>query len=376
MSAMNRSPAGEAPARLADGCSAGAGANDWPPRSAGGWRWDLFCRVIDNFGDIGVCWRLAADLGSRGHAVRLWVDDASALAWMAPQGAPGVRVSAFDAAGAPEVAPGDVVVEAFGCDPPPAYVQRLSRPAEDRPDAPPVWINLEYLSAESWVERAHALPSPQPGGVLKWFFFPGFTAGTGGLLREPDLLEAVAAWAGSDGDRVARAGTTGPIASVFCYDNPMLPTLAERFEGTLWLAPGAAQSVTGPRAQALGWTDQAGFDRRLWSSDLNFVRGEDSLVRALWAGRPFVWHIYPQSDGVHRLKLDAFLDRLLDGAEPGLAADVRALWWAWNGFGPWPARWPDLPAWGGLCRDFRARQAALPDLVTQLSSFVAARRSG
>jgi hypothetical protein len=21
--------------------------------------WDIFCRVIDNFGDIGVCWRLA-----------------------------------------------------------------------------------------------------------------------------------------------------------------------------------------------------------------------------------------------------------------------------------------------------------------------------
>ena len=55
-------------------------------------RWDLFCRVIDNYGDIGVCWRLAADLGARGEAVRLWVDDPSALAWMAPQGAPGVEL--------------------------------------------------------------------------------------------------------------------------------------------------------------------------------------------------------------------------------------------------------------------------------------------
>ncbi len=54
--------------------------------------WDLFCRVIDNFGDIGVCWRLAADLGARGESVRLWVDDASALAWMAPQGSAGVEV--------------------------------------------------------------------------------------------------------------------------------------------------------------------------------------------------------------------------------------------------------------------------------------------
>ena len=54
--------------------------------------WDIFCQVIDNFGDIGVCWRLAADLAARGHQVRLWVDDASALHWMAPQGAAGVEV--------------------------------------------------------------------------------------------------------------------------------------------------------------------------------------------------------------------------------------------------------------------------------------------
>ena len=60
--------------------------------------WDLFCRVIDNFGDIGVCWRLAADLGARGQRVRLWVDDPSALAWMAPAGAPGVEVLAWSAA--------------------------------------------------------------------------------------------------------------------------------------------------------------------------------------------------------------------------------------------------------------------------------------
>ena len=61
-------------------------------------RWDLFCRVVDNFGDVGVCWRLACELARRGDAVRLWIDDASALAWMAPDGMAGVEVGAFDAA--------------------------------------------------------------------------------------------------------------------------------------------------------------------------------------------------------------------------------------------------------------------------------------
>jgi hypothetical protein len=341
--------------------------------------WDVFCRVIDNFGDIGVCWRLSADLASRGHTVRLWVDDATALTWMAPGGAPGVSVRPFEDAAAEDVSPGEVVVEAFGCDPPPAFVARMSSMAGMAGMAgllaaagpAPVWINLEYLSAEPWVERAHGLPSPQAGGLQKWFFFPGFAAATGGLLREPGLLEQVDAWARPEGP---------PRASVFCYPNQQLPSLAERFAGDfagdLWLAPGTAPPLPPGQGLRLGWTDQPGFDRRLWSCDLNFVRGEDSLVRAIWAGRPFVWHIYPQDDGVHQQKLEAFLARLLEGAEPALAADVRALWDAWNGFGPWPARWPDAAAWGDVCRRFRDRQAALPDLVSQLDAFAWARRAG
>ena len=318
-------------------------------------RWDVFCRVIDNLGDIGVCWRLAADLGARGESVRLWVDDASALRWMAPDGAPGVEVGEFDAAADAGVVPGEVVVEAFGCDPPAAFVDRMAAPTAP----PPVWVNLEYLSAESWVERSHGLPSPQRNGLVKWFFFPGFTGATGGLLREPGLLERRAAFERPPGPR---------RATVFCYDTPWLPRLAEAVGGELWLCPGlpqaAAAAYPGLPARALPWVDQAGFDRWLWSSDLNVVRGEDSLVRAIWAGAPFVWHIYPQHDGVHRDKLDALLDRLRPDA------DVRALWHAWNGFGPWPARWPDEAAWGEATRAWRAELASRPDLVTQLSAFV------
>ena len=150
--------------------------------------WDLFCRVIDNFGDIGVCWRLAADLGARGETVRLWVDDPSALAWMAPQGSANVDVLRWTD-GMPLPAPGDVVVEAFGCNPPPDFVAQMARR-----DKPPRWINLEYLSAEAYAGRNHGLRSPQfsgPGqGLDKWFFYPGFEPGTGGLIREPGLMDA------------------------------------------------------------------------------------------------------------------------------------------------------------------------------------------
>ena len=94
--------------------------------------WDIFCKVIDNFGDIGVCWRLACCLAARGQPVRLWLDDASALAWIAPQGAGGVQVLAWTAQ-SPQVGvdrPGDVVVEAFGCDIDAAWVAGLGSPAK------------------------------------------------------------------------------------------------------------------------------------------------------------------------------------------------------------------------------------------------------
>ncbi|MDE2395711.1 MAG: elongation factor P maturation arginine rhamnosyltransferase EarP [Burkholderiales bacterium] len=328
--------------------------------------WDLFCRVVDNYGDVGVCWRLARDLAARGERVRLRIDDASALAWMAPGGAPGVEVLAFD----DPAPPGNVVVEAFGCDPPAAFVAAMV--AMHRA---PVWINLEYLSAEAWVERSHGLPSPQPNGLVKWFFFPGFSESTGGLLREPGLMAER-----QDFDRTAWLGAKGiarrpgeRLVSLFCYE--ARPQLLQALAGQptlLLLTPGAAQALAaaeapGLRTHSLDWLDQRDYDRLLWSCDVNFVRGEDSLVRAIWAGAPFVWQIYPQHDGVHALKLQALIERM--PALPRLAA----LWRAWNGLEPaWPL-WPDPATWAGAAAEFSARMAARDDLASRLRSFAAAK---
>jgi uncharacterized repeat protein (TIGR03837 family) len=350
--------------------------------------WDIFCRVVDNFGDIGVCWRAAADLASRGERVRLWIDDTSALAWMAPQGHAGVEVRAWPAEPV-DATPGDVVVEAFGCHLPNDFVARMA--ASTRP---PVWINLEYLSAEAYVEHSHGLMSPQtsgPGqGLLKWFFYPGFTAATGGLLREPGLMARQArfepeAWLASqglaplDGER---------IVSLFCYPNPAVPALLDRLCGqpTLLLATTGHASeqvcaLLGPgrqrgplRALVVPPLTQPNYDHLLWSCDLNFVRGEDSIVRAQWAGKPFVWHIYPQDDGVHGDKLAAFESLFLNSAEPAVAAAVHGWHAAWNGLG---GELPDLPDLGGWTRQARAWRESLlgqPDLVTQLRDFALEQR--
>lgn len=360
--------------------------------------WDVFCRVIDNHGDLGVCWRLAADLATRGEAVRLWVDDPRALAWMAPEtvsGAPGVLVLPWRDP-EPGEQPGDVVVEAFGCDPPALFVQRM---AQHSPA--PAWINLEYLSAEDFVRRSHGLASPQrsgPGaGLTKWFFYPGFTPGTGGLLREPGLA---ARQAGFNPAGLRQALGIEPddgvrTALLFCYDNPALPAwleaLAQQHTPTrLWVMPGPAAlqvgrwlggdmraGMTAARG-ALGirflpFVPQPRFDELLWAADLNFVRGEDSLVRALWAGKPFVWHIYPQHDGAHAPKLAAFLARYLEDADASLAATIRQAHGVWNGLGgdgPMPAdkTWP-ATAWQDHARQQAQYWARQADLASELHHF-------
>jgi len=354
-------------------------------------RWDIFCKVIDNFGDIGISWRLACQLAQRGARVRLWVDDPSALAWLAPQGCDGVEVIPWSDPSAVTAAvlgdAPDVLVEAFGCDPAPELVARFAA------EGGGPWINLEYLSAEPCVERLHGLPSPVfrgPGaGLTKHFFYPGFTPATGGLLRETDLMARHAAfdraeWLAARGlPHALRDGER--LVSLFCYEPPALSRLLDQLAAeptpqrllvtagrattavqALWPAPPderrGALSVS-----FLPLMPQHDYDALLWACDFNFVRGEDSVVRALWAGRAFAWQIYPQDDDVHHVKLDAFLDRL--DAPPAWRHFHRA----WNGVGGAALAWSDAAeqdAWAAAAQRARQRWLAQDDLVTQLVRFV------
>ena len=362
-------------------------------------QWDIFCKVIDNHGDIGVCWRLAADLATRGQQVRLWVDDASALEWMAPAGQPGINVLPWiEPLGLNllrlESAPSEVLVEAFGCEIAPEFIAACAE--QERAGAPkPVWLNLEYLSAEAYVERCHALPSPvwhgPATGWTKWFFYPGFTPATGGLLREPDLLPRQAAF-----DRAAWlrahniAWTDEKLVCLFCYEPPALTALLGQLarhglDGQpvrLLVAAGRAAAAVQAAIHAQKWLQplldergllsifylpllsQTDFDHLLWACDLNFVRGEDSVVRALWAGQALVWQIYPQDDAAHQDKLLAFLDQI------NAPASLRTFHQAWNGAAP-DLPELDLDTWRVCLR--AARQALLgqPDLASQLLEFVA-----
>lgn len=329
---------------------------------------DIFCAVIDNLGDAGVCWRLARQLAEEsGWRVRLWIDDPAPVALLAPgQAVVEVRKWEGDWTG---VVPADIVIEAFACTLPLRYVAAMKA-------RPPVWLNLEYLSAEDWVAGCHGLPSPQDG-LAKHFFFPGFVPGTGGLLREENFA-------------VPPAPTFGDVleVSLFCYDNPRLPALLAawrdgerpvlchvcdglpRRQVERWLGaplPAMATIARGNlRLAALPFLPQTDYDALLARCHLNFVRGEDSFVRAQWAERPFVWQAYPQAEDAHLAKLDAFLNRYTDDET------AKAFFRAWNdgaGHPDWPAFAARLPAMAARAPGWARQIAAHGDLAGNLVKF-------
>lgn len=368
--------------------------------------WDIFCSVVDNYGDIGVTWRLARQLvAEHDLAVRLWVDDLAAFVRLCPQAdvqaaqqwQQGVEVRRWPAPWQ-AATPADVVIGAFACQLPAAYIDAMrARPA------PPLWLNLEYLSAEDWVEGCHGLPSPQANGLRKVFFFPGFTEKTGGLLREGSLLARRAAFEQDPAARAAFLQGLGVqpqaharLISLFAYENPQLGTWLDALaadscvthllvpEGRVlgdvgaWLGetaltPGAVHLRGALTVQILPFVSQDDYDRLLWCCDFNAVRGEDSFVRAQWAGRPMLWHIYIQEENAHWEKLEAFLAHYRQGLSDSAAAALLGLWHAWNMDRDMAMAWQGaLAHWDELqqhARQWCARQAARPDLAMALVQF-------
>jgi uncharacterized repeat protein (TIGR03837 family) len=371
--------------------------------------WDIFCKVVDNYGDIGVTWRLARQLHAE-HAlpVRLWVDDLEAYARLCPQADAqaeqqwhaGVQVrrwpTEWPATAVQDVA--DVVVGAFACQVPEPYIAAMAQR-----ETPSLWLNLDYLSAEDWVVGCHGLPSLQSNRLQKYFFFPGFVAGTGGLLREQGLLQRRDALRNAPDARREHLASLGvewqegsQLISLFTYENAALggwlDTLAKGPQPTQMLVPegriltdlrawlGADALTVGERysrgqltLHILPFVPQDQYDRLLWCCDFNAVRGEESFIRGQWAAAPMFWHIYPQEEDAHLVKLDAFLDLYTQDLSAEAALALRALWHAWNRGVGMDLAWPAWSEHHGELRlhaeQWCEKLAVQPDLAAALVQF-------
>lgn len=374
--------------------------------------WDIFCKIVDNFGDIGVCWRLSQQLArEHGLQIRLVIDDIQVAKKIIPELDISKTLQHINAVeivncNALETNPekiAEVVIETFGCELPESYLKRMS--------AETVWINLEYLSAENWVSDFHARPSKHPTLPLtKHYFFPGFMADTGGLIREQDLLQRRDAYLASSAAQVAfwqklNIKVPEPDAikvSLFCYPQaaikPLLTTFAAAQKPIHLYAPvhaaiaeisnlcpdfkpniGEVFRINQLTIQVLPFLTQEDYDCLLWLCDLNFVRGEDSWVRAIWAGKPFVWQPYIQQDHTHLEKLKAFLARYTENATDQDKTLIHEVNLAWSGYGNRQQITDDQTIWqqliialSTLCSFTRKRSDLLAednDLATKLVIF-------
>lgn len=365
-------------------------------------RWDIFCKIVDNFGDIGVCWRLARQLQTEhGLQVRLWIDDLNIARQLIPalditqqtQVIQNITIATwhsdttFD-----QVA--DVVIEAFGCELPPTYLALMQTETG--------WVNLEYLSAEPWVEDFHARNSRR-GNLTRHFFFPGFTKATGGLLREHDIVKNNQKIANDQQlqhdffQRLKLKNSTSLKVSLFGYPHaPMhellaamtdsnqhidcyvpassiLPKIAEFF-GKHSIIAGEHLNYKNLNLYVLPFLSQADYDKLLAICDVNFVRGEDSWIRAVWAGKPFIWQPYWQTEDTHITKLNAFLDLFYPDCNEAAKQATYATHAAWTSDSMTTSVWQDYLNNLASLKTHALQQAnslaLLPDLATNLVIFI------
>ena len=372
----------------------------------------IYCTVIDNFGDVGVCWRLARQLADEDDInVTLWIDDLVSFSKLAPslnlnlseQPLDKITVCLWhkddrDTLSQTHQKTLDIIIEGFGCRLPDFILHKMAHQA--KAGKPPLWINLEYLSAESWAVDCHAMPSTHPlTGLIQYFWFPSFNEKSGGLLREADLIQQrdefqnnfeaqIEFWSKlkiTDVQRFERK------ISLFSYENKaihsLLDTLAADSQTTLLVVPEgkALADISHWSEQALtkgdGFTknnltiivlpflSHEDYDRLLWACDLNFVRGEDSVIRAQWAGKPLIWQIYPQDDDAHLVKLQAFMD-LVATENPNASWQTMMLAWNTpNDTHPWSKALTHLADWQVMARKWQAYLAAQQSLTTKLMQF-------
>ena len=377
------------------------------------YHWHIFCRVIDNFGDIGVCWRLAKQLTQQGQSVHLWVDDLISFQALCPTVSPHLTTQQIEGielfhwqtslhdTGIHALAQAQIVIEAFGCTLPEVVLDILRSHTLQ-----PLWINLEYLSAEPWVEGVHGLPSPVHQ-LDKYFFFPGFTERTGGLLWEKELLNLPQQLQHPEprAQLFKRLGLNSVLAelplhiSLFAYENPQLPALLTALsehstpvhvlvpQGRIsqaveaWLGqPCQLQHSYVRQALTLStvpFMSHPLYDQLLATCQLNFVRGEESFVRAQMLGLPMIWHIYQQEDNVHLDKLHAFLHRYLESYPSTLKALLTEAFTCWSQGSDASPQWTEilhaLPEWHIHTQRWQARQQTHGSLAENLLIFAATR---
>ena len=309
---------------------------------------DIFCEIIDNFGDIGVVYRISKELKKIFQNVRIRI----VLNRLEEFKAINKKVKDVDyqeidglicvtekyvKENMESFGVSDVFIEAFGCNVPEEYVKAAKENSK-------LWINLEYLSGEKWIEDFHLCESLIDSKTLKKIFFmPGFSEKSGGVIIDSGFLERMK-YGKENRDEVFKKYFKDFdlkdkfIGTVFSYEKNfenLLETLKNYEKETILLLMGEKTQKSFSEILKKNLTEDYGnivkygkitmiysdffsqeeYEEIISASDFNFTRGEDSFVRGIILGKPFMWHIYLQEEKAHMDKIKAFTERFKESVE-------------------------------------------------------------
>ncbi len=312
---------------------------------------DIFCRVIDNFGDIGVVYRFAREFlySNPTIKIRVFLDDFNTFTSLNDTVDPSkciqtidsityLKMNSLDHGFFENNETAEVIIEAFGCEIPDVYMEKAYYQSK-------LLLNLEYISAEDWVEEYHLQESLLPKGNLKkYFFMPGFTNATGGVIASSSTHTLI------ENNRFSslsfinntlasckimiKPDAESMIGTIFTY----LRNFRNLFDSISSIRKHFFLLIFGQKSKEgiehtlrdlgcsceesnviqyrnihlifLPFLAQRSYDLLLYHTDFNIVRGEDSLVRAILAGKPMIWNAYLQDNKYQKVKVEAFCKRM------------------------------------------------------------------
>ena len=307
---------------------------------------DIFCEIIDNYGDIGVVYRVAKELQKSFEnrvKIRVFLNRIDEFMKINPnvkdtgfQEIDGIVYVTFQylKENIDKFKTSDVIIEAFGCNIPEEYMEKAY-------EGSTLMINLEYLSAEDWIEDFHLQSSPLGKGKLKkYFFMPGFTEKSGGVIADSNYINRMEKVNSNRKEyekkylSMIENVDSKLVGTVFSYEKnfePLFRDLKEIDRDFVLLALGEKtqnsikEFLKKNSVEVFGncikygkievvfydFLNQEEYEELINTVDFNFVRGEDSFIRAVLTGKPYLWHIYCQDEFVHMDKLEGFLDKFI-----------------------------------------------------------------
>ena len=280
---------------------------------------DIFCEVIDNYGDVGVAYRLARELKRiyPNKKLRFIINQTEELSLIKKKD--NITVLTYKDINKIENS-ADLVIETFACNIPEMYMNIALKSSK-------LMINLEYFSSENWVDDFHLQESFLGGNLKKYFFIPGLSKKSGGIILDKEFLDRKNKVQENREYYLKQFNINENydlIISVFSYEknfDNFLKTLQELDKKVLLLLLSEKTQKNfikyfdnndyydKIKAVKLPFFTYDKYEELLALCDINLVRGEDSFVRALLLGKPFLWHIYPQDEDTHIMKLESFLEK-------------------------------------------------------------------